>query len=309
MNRNTRRSPVTVRRDTIAPRDNRDSRDTRDSKIASVPVRQTKQRVERDESQDDYEIKDKPVRPQSAKPIQQSRKVEKIVDEHYSDEEETRPLPSLKSSEIHEEETHNNESDEDYPSQTTSSSSSSSKSKPVKNTRADRKQKSDDNFEEDEEHLEKDDGHVGGGRRQQSLLPKAIVAKLIAESGIEGVSADVYPYVIQEIQDFLRHVIKSLREEADGDELVIKESYLKFLGDKSRAPGVLDMKSFEKIYTATSYDFDINPEFSSSAFSSLCKYSEIHVVDFLRKARKIVNFYGRKRLTSKDLDLLKEMLE
>jgi histone H3/H4 len=303
MNRNTRRSPVTVRRDTIA------TRDSRDSKITSIPVRQTKQRVERDESQD-YEIKDKPVRPQSAKPVQQSRKVErieKVVDEHYSDEEETHSLSTLKSSDKDLEETRHDDSDEDHPSQ--SSSSSLSKSKPVKNTRSDRKQKTDDNFEEDEEHVEKDDVHAGGGRRQQSLVPKAIVAKLISESGIEGVSSDVYPYVIQEIQDFLRNVIKSLKEEADGDELVIKESYLKFLGDKSRASGVLDMKSFEKIYTATSYDFDINPEFSSSAFSSLCKYSEIHVVDFLRKARKIVHFYGRKRLTSKDLDLLKEMLE
>ena len=145
-------------------------------------------------------------------------------------------------------------------------------------------------------------------RRQPALIPKAVVAKLISEAGISGVSSDVHSYVIQEIQNFIRQVIRSLEEEADGDELVIKESYLRFLGDKTRSSGVLDLKSFERVYSVTSEEMNVNPEFSSSAFSAFCKYAEIHVVDFLKKAQKLVQNYGRKRLSSKDLDLLKEML-
>jgi histone H3/H4 len=166
----------------------------------------------------------------------------------------------------------------------------------------------DHNDDKDDELPIGRDDSTARTRRQPALIPKAVVAKLISEAGISGVSSDVHTYVIQEIQNFIRQVIRSLEEEADGDGLVIKESYLRFLGDKSRASGVLDLKSFEKVYSITSEEMNVNPEFSSSAFSAFCKYAEIHVVDFLKKAQKLVQNYGRKRLSSKDLDLLKEML-
>jgi len=311
MNR-TRRSPVTVRRDTRDVKDTRDTRDKSDRNERSVrdslEARSKERVVERVEN-----VRQQP-RPQSARPSSKpsapvSKRNVHEDDAEYSDDE---PLT-----------TKNVRSNKSQSSQQSQSSQLVRKTSSVQIEDEDHEEH-DQVLEEHEDHVEHhDEDHVEHhdedndrvvdepsvrGKRQSSLIPKAVIAKLISEAGIEGVSSDVYPYVTVEIQEFLKHVIKSLEEEADGDELVIKDSYLKFLGDKSRASGVLDMKSFERVYGVTSESMNVNPEFSSSAFASLCKYTEIHVVDFLRKARKIVQFYGRKRLTAKDLDLLKEML-
>ncbi len=317
MNR-TRRSPVTVRRDTRDVKDTRDTRDTRDksdrsdrnerSVRDSLEARSKERVVERVERVES--VRQQP-RPQSARPS-------------------SKPAPTSSKRNVYEEDVTEYSDDEPLTtrnvrgnkSQSSQSSQVSRKNVPIQNDEdhSDNELVSEEHVEHvehhDEEHVEHNDEEhdrvvdepAVRGKRQSSLIPKAIIAKLISEAGIEGVSSDVYPYVTVEIQEFLKHVIKSLEEEADGDELVIKDSYLKFLGDKSRASGVLDMKSFERVYGVTSESMNVNPEFSSSAFASLCKYTEIHVVDFLRKARKIVQFYGRKRLTAKDLDLLKEML-
>jgi len=131
----------------------------------------------------------------------------------------------------------------------------------------------------------------------------------LQEAGIEGVSSDVYGFVIEEMQFFINDVIRILGETTNGEELVVRESDLKFLGDKSKAAGHLDVKSFEKIYRVVATELDTNAEFSSEAFKTLGKLTEIHVVQFLRKAGSVIKFYGRKRLTVKDLELLKEMLE
>jgi len=287
MNR-ARRSPVTVRRDVKSDRNDREERTVRESLDAR--------------SKNDKSDNERQIRPQSAKVVNTTKPLsKKVVIDDENDDFEDEDLSSLSSK--------NTKKIKPSPL------SKTNKSKNVEQDDEDnyeevRKDDHDDirGNENDEEDDKVEEVSVRG-KRQSALLPKAVIAKLIVESGIEGVSSDVYPYVIQEIQGFLKHVIKSLEEEADGDELVIKDSYLRFLGDKSRATGVFDMKSFERVYSATSHDMNVNPEFSSSAFQSLCKYTEIHVIDFLKKAHKIVQFYGRKRLTAKDLDLLKEMLE
>ena len=41
----------------------------------------------------------------------------------------------------------------------------------------------------------------------------------------------------------------------------------------------------------------------------LCKLTEIHVLDFLKKARALMAHAGRKRLTLADIELLKFILE
>jgi len=317
MNR-TRRSPVTVRRETRDVKDTRDTRDTREksdrsdrnerSVRDSLEARSKERVVERVERVES--VRQQP-RPQSARPS-------------------SKPAPTSSKRNVYEEDVTEYSDDEPLTtrnvrgnkSQSSQSSQVSRKNASIQNDEdhSDHELVSEEHEEHvehhDEEHEEHNDEEHNRvvdeptvrGKRQSSLIPKAVIAKLISEAGIEGVSSDVYPYVTVEIQEFLKHVIKFLEEDADGDELVIKDSYLKFLGDKSRASGVLDMKSFERVYGVTSESMNVNPEFSSSAFASLCKYTVIHVVDFMRKARKIVQFYGRKSLTAKDLDLLKEML-
>ncbi len=156
---------------------------------------------------------------------------------------------------------------------------------------------------------DRQDDEEGGRKRRQNLVSKTILSKLLQEAGIEGVSSDVYGFIIEEMQYFIQDIIQMLGESSNGEELVVRDSDLKFLGDKSRAPGYLDIKSFEKVYRVVAGETNTNAEFSSEAFKTLGKFTEIHVVQFLRKAGNVIKFYGRKRLTVKDLELLKEMLE
>jgi len=168
------------------------------------------------------------------------------------------------------------------------------------------KVKNDDNEDHnDDEHHEEE----GGRKRRQNIVSKTILSKLLQEAEIDGVSADVHGFIIEEMQFFVSDIIRILGDQTNGEELVVRDSDLKFLGDKSKAPGHLDVKSFEKVYKVVASELDTNAEFSSEAFKTLGKLTEIHVIQFLRKAGNVIKFYGRKRLTVKDLELLKEMLE
>jgi hypothetical protein len=169
--------------------------------------------------------------------------------------------------------------------------------------------KKDEKYEEHDEHEDEQQQEESGRKRRQNIVSKTILAKLLQEAGIEGVSSDVYGFIIEEMQFFINDVIRILGNTTNGEELVVRESDLKFLGDKSKAVGHLDVKSFEKVYRIVATDLETNAEFSSEAFKTLGKLTEIHVVQFLRKAGSVIKFYGRKRLTVKDLELLKEMLE
>ena len=169
--------------------------------------------------------------------------------------------------------------------------------------------KKDEKYEEHDEHEDEQQQEESGRKRRQNIVSKTILSKLLQESGIEGVSSDVYGFIIEEMQFFINDVIRILGNTTNGEELVVRESDLKFLGDKSKAVGHLDVKSFEKVYRIVATDLETNAEFSSEAFKTLGKLTEIHVVQFLRKAGNVIKFYGRKRLTVKDLELLKEMLE
>ena len=169
--------------------------------------------------------------------------------------------------------------------------------------------KKDEKYEEHDEHEDEQQHEESGRKRRQNIVSKTILSKLLQESGIEGVSSDVYGFIIEEMQFFINDVIRILGNTTNGEELVVRESDLKFLGDKSKAVGHLDVKSFEKVYRIVATDLETNAEFSSEAFKTLGKLTEIHVVQFLRKAGNVIKFYGRKRLTVKDLELLKEMLE
>jgi hypothetical protein len=169
--------------------------------------------------------------------------------------------------------------------------------------------KKDEKYEEHDEHEDEQQHEESGRKRRQNIVSKTILSKLLQESGIEGVSSDVYGFIIEEMQFFINDVIRILGNTTNGEELVVRESDLKFLGDKSKAVGHLDVKSFEKVYRIVASELETNAEFSSEAFKTLGKLTEIHVVQFLRKAGNVIKFYGRKRLTVKDLELLKEMLE
>lgn len=148
-----------------------------------------------------------------------------------------------------------------------------------------------------------------GSPRRNALVSRPTLVRLIQQSKLESVSSDVYNFMIEEMTRYVNEVVDVLAEENDGDECVIKESYLKFLGDRSKAQGILDVKTFEKIYNTVSSKATVNIEFSSGAFNTFAKYTEHHMIDFLEKASTLISTYGRKRLTVSDLELLKSLLK
>lgn len=148
-----------------------------------------------------------------------------------------------------------------------------------------------------------------GSPRRNALVSRPTLVRLIQQSKLESVSSDVYNFMIEEMTRYVNEVVDVLAEENDGDECVIKESYLKFLGDRSKAQGLLDVKTFEKIYNTVSSKATVNIEFSSGAFNTFAKYTEHHMIDFLEKAGTLISTYGRKRLNVSDLELLKSLLK
>lgn len=148
-----------------------------------------------------------------------------------------------------------------------------------------------------------------GSPRRNALVSRSTLVRLIQQSKLESVSSDVYNFIIEEMTRYVSEVIDVLSEENDGDECVIKESYLKFLGDRSKAQDILDVKTFEKIYNTVSSKTTVNIEFSSGAFNTFAKYTEHHMIDFLEKASTLISTYGRKRLNVSDLELLKSLLK
>ena len=163
----------------------------------------------------------------------------------------------------------------------------------------------------DEEETEREpqrDARRGSPRRN-ALVSRPVLVRLIQQSKLESVSSDVYNFIIEEMTRYVREVVDVLAEENEGDECVIKESYLKFLGDRSKAQGVLDVKTFEKVYNTVSSNASVNIEFSSGAFNTFAKYTEHHITDFLEKAGMLITTYGRKRLNVSDLELLRSLLK
>lgn len=165
------------------------------------------------------------------------------------------------------------------------------------------------NTEEDDVERENNRDARRGSPRRNTLISRPTLVKLIQQSKLESVSSDVYTFMIEEMSRYIREVIDVLSEENDGDECVIKESYLKFLGERSKSSGILDVKTFEKLYNTVAGQTGVNIEFSSGAFTSFSKYTEHHIVDFLEKASTLISSYGRKRLNVSDLELLKSLLK
>ena len=156
------------------------------------------------------------------------------------------------------------------------------------------------------ERVERED--VDEDKKRKMIVSKSFFQKMIATANIDTTSSDIFPTLQQEMIDYIVEVIKIVSNNED-DEVVVKESNLRFLGEKDKAVGNLDVKLFEKLYSEAQKILVHNVTFTSESFKSLCKYTEIHVLDFLKKARALMAHAGRKRLTLADIELLKFILE
>jgi len=168
-------------------------------------------------------------------------------------------------------------------------------------------QESREEQEEEEEREQKEEREEDDKRR--FIIPKSMLVKFISNAEIDTASSEIYPYLQQEMFDYIVEVVKIVSSDDADDEVVIKDSNLRFLGDKSKAIGILDQKSFDRLYAEVRKNIRHNVTFTSESYKSLCKYTEIHTLDFLRKARAIMVHSGRKRLNLGDIELLKYILE
>lgn len=157
--------------------------------------------------------------------------------------------------------------------------------------------------EVDEEDKERSDIRK---KNVRMIVSKNTFSKFISASNIDSTSSDIYTHIQQEMVDYIAEVIKIISNNEKDDEVVVKESHLKFIGDKTLAQGILDMKTFEKLYNETKTG---HVTFTAEAFKTLCKLTEIHVLEFLKKAKGIMTHCGRKRLNLSDIELLKYILE
>ncbi len=161
--------------------------------------------------------------------------------------------------------------------------------------------------EEDEEVRESKEG--SGDKRKRLIISKILFQKLLSTCEIESTTSDIINHTEADLIEYVQDVIKVISNNEEDDEVVVKDSSLKFLGDKSKAQGLLDQKTFDKIFQEAIANVSTNITFTSEAYKSLCKYTEVHVLDMLTKVKAIMKHSGRKRLNTSDVELLKFILE
>jgi histone H3/H4 len=262
-------------------------------------------------------IKPQPSKKQPSKYHEQEEEEEEVeehYDSHEEEEEEVVPVPSVKarpstakpkqsinlSSEVEEKSSRPRGRSPGRPPSSASSSvvKSSPKSKP---------QEIEEEHEVEEE--EEKDTKESGEKRKRLILSKTLFQKLLSRCEIESTTSDIIYHTEADLIEYVQDVIKVISNNEEDDEVVVRDSSLKFLGDKSKAQGLLDQKTFDKIFNEAMNGVSTNITFTSEAYKSLCKYTEVHVVDMLTKVKAIMKHSGRKRLNTSDVELLKFILE
>lgn len=239
-------------------------------------------------------ISSSPSRKQSPPPVNRSRKPQKQEETSDNDEEQRHD------SDIHSEheEDQDKDIDEHYSEQ-------EEEKLPPKRGRPSsavaRKQERTERPESERDYEEED-------KKRKLIIPRSVFQKIAQHVNLSA-SIEIFPQLQHEMIDYVVEVIKIISNNDTDDEIVVKDSNLRFLGQKEKAIGLIDIKLFEKIYTEAEKILTHNVTFTSESFKSLCKYSEIHIIDFLTKAKAIMNHANRKRLTLSDIELLKYILE
>ena len=243
-------------------------------------------------------------------------------DEHYDqeeeeDEEQLPPPPKTRPSSAKPKQTINLSTQKDQEEQPTPSKQrgrspgrkpastapvTSPKSRPVQQEEEHHEQ------DDDEEVRESKEGSTGD-KRKRLILSKILFQKLLSTCEIESTTSDIINHTEADLIEYVQDVIKVISNNEEDDEVVVRDSSLKFLGDKSKAQGLLDQKTFDKIFQEAIANVSTNITFTSEAYKSLCKYTEVHVLDMLTKVKAIMKHSGRKRLNTSDVEFLKFSFE
>lgn len=178
----------------------------------------------------------------------------------------------------------------------------SSKSRPIQ-------QEPEEQHEQEEEEDVREPKEGTSDKRKRLILSKTLFQKLLSTCEIESTTIDIINHTEADLIEYVQDVIKVISNNEEDDEVVVRDSSLKFLGDKSNAKGLLDQKTFDKIFQEAIANVSSNITFTSEAYKSLCKYTEVHVLEMLTKVKAIMKHSGRKRLNTSDVELLKFILE
>lgn len=165
---------------------------------------------------------------------------------------------------------------------------------------------------EDQEEVEEEDETkeaTSGEKRKRLILSKNLFQKFLTTCEIESTTSDIIFHTEADIIEYIQDVIKVISNNEEDEEVVVRDSSLKFLGDKSKAQGILDQKTFDKFFNEVMINVSTNITFTSDAYKSLCKYTEVHILDMLTKVKSIMKHSSRKRLNTSDFELLKFILE
>lgn len=235
-------------------------------------------------------------------------------EEDHEEEEELTPPPKTRPSSAKPKQTINLSTQEEQPSPPVKQRGrspgrkpaptppvTSSKSRPIQ-------QEPEENHDQEEEE-EVRESKEGSDKRKRLILSKTLFQKLLSTCEIESTTIDIINHTEADLIEYVQDVIKVISNNEEDDEVVVRDSSLKFLGDKSKAQGLLDQKTFDKIFQEAISNVSSNITFTSEAYKSLCKYTEVHILDMLTKVKAIMKHSGRKRLNTSDVELLKFILE
>lgn len=307
-------SPSDRKEERKEEKSDRNDRTERKTNTPSVPVSKARFEREISYSDDDEEYSPRPIsakpqpnitsqRSQPSKPAvspspprRQSpppkavRKIQKEEEpsDHEEEQEDTHESDHHSEHEEEQEERHYSEQEEEKPSPKRGRPSSAAPKRQEKT--------------EHERDYDEDD------KKRRLIVPRSVFQKIVQHVNLSA-SMEIFPQLQHEMIDYVVEVIKIVSNNDTDDEIVVKDSNLRFLGQKEKSIGLFDIKLFEKIYAEAEKILTHNVTFTSESFKSLCKYTEIHIIDFLTKAKAIMNHANRKRLTLADIELLKYILE
>lgn len=238
-------------------------------------------------------------------------------DDHYDQEEEEEeqlpPPPKTRPSSAKSKQTINLSTQKDQEEQSSPSKqrgrSPGRKPAPATSPKSRPVQQEEENHEQEDDEEVRESKEGSGDKRKRLIISKILFQKLLSTCEIESTTSDIINHTEADLIEYVQDVIKVISNNEEDDEVVVRDSSLKFLGDKSKAQGLLDQKTFDKIFQEAIANVSTNITFTSEAYKSLCKYTEVHVLDMLTKVKAIMKHSGRKRLNTSDVELLKFILE
>lgn len=195
--------------------------------------------------------------PPPSKPIEDEEEEHDYEDDdHYDQEEEEEeqlpPPPKTRPSSAKPKQTINLSTQKDQEEQSSHSKqrgrSPGRKPAPATSPKSRPVQQEEENHEQEDDEEVRESKEGSGDKRKRLIISKILFQKLLSTCEIESTTSDIINHTEADLIEYVQDVIKVISNNEEDDEVVVRDSSLKFLGDKSKAQGLLDQKTFDKIF-------------------------------------------------------------